>query len=294
MTVTASIGEFAQINPRIPKELLARPNRIVHFVPMSELSEQGCIQSNGARRLKDVVKGYTYFENGDVLVAKITPCMENGKAAFVDGLEHDVAFGSTEFHVLRPNPELDGKYLFYMIWNPEFRHVAESRMTGSAGQKRVPKSFLERFEIPLPKLTEQKRITAILDKAYSIRRQREEAADTLLELRIATFLDFFGDPETNPKNWNKLRLGDVTKLQGGYAFKSKDYVSEGVSLVKISNVHHEVLKWEDESSVPLRFEEQYSEFSLKVGDVVHRPMVVQHGRMHFDRSVWQCAFRRLV
>jgi type I restriction enzyme S subunit len=119
---TAQLGQITKINPRLPRELATQSSRTVHFVPMAELSEQGYVSPNGTRRLEEVTKGYTYFENGDVLVAKITPCMENGKAALVCGLEHQIAFGSTEFHVLRPTLEVDGKYLFYMVWNPVFRH----------------------------------------------------------------------------------------------------------------------------------------------------------------------------
>lgn len=174
---------------------------------------------------------------------------------------------STDILPVLAGHELDRDFLFYFLRRPEMVQFATTRSTG-ANLPRLSPNELAKFPVPLPTLDEQKRIATILNKADSIRRQRHQAADTLLKLRIATFLDLFGDPETNPKNWNKLKLGDLTKLQGGYAFKSKDYVLEGVSLVKISNVHHEFLKWDDKDSLPCQYEEQYSEFSLRAGDVV--------------------------
>lgn len=234
----APLRAVTTINPRVPKDLATQTDRIVHFVPMSEVSDQGFVSPNGTRRINEVIKGYTYFENGDVLIAKITPCMENGKAALIEGLEHDVAFGSTEFHVLRPNQEVDGKYLFYMIWNPVFRHQAEIQMTGSAGQKRVPKSFLERFEIPLPKLEEQKRIAAILDKADAIRRKRQEAMDEANKLLESAFIDFFGDPVNNPHGWDKLPLPRMaTRITVGIVVKPASYyVADGVPALRSLNV----------------------------------------------------------
>ncbi len=212
---SAKLGQIAKINPRLPRELASQTSRTVHFVPMAELSEQGFVSPNRTRRLDEVMKGYTYFENGDVLVAKITPCMENGKAALVRGLEHQIAFGSTEFHVLRPNEEIDGKYLFYMVWNPVFRHQAEIKMTGSAGQKRVPTSFLEQFEIPLPNLEEQKRIAAILDKADSVRRQQQEALREAQSLGMAIFLEMFGDISINDRDWEMVTVADAGDVQLG-------------------------------------------------------------------------------
>ena len=161
------------------------------------------------RRFADVCRGYTYFERGDVIIAKITPCLQNGKAAFADKLKHKIGFGTTEFHVLRPKPETDGRYLFYMIWNPFFRFLAEKSFTGSAGQKRLPADFFSRFEIPLPPLAEQIRLAAILDEADAIRKTRAESLRLLDELVKSTFLDMFGDPN---KNIHGFPVGTIRDL----------------------------------------------------------------------------------
>lgn len=219
------ISEVVDVNPRTPPEIFSDLKRVVDFVPMVQLSEKGHVTPNGSRPVGEVLKGYTYFENGDVLVAKITPCMENGKAAFVHNLPHQIGFGSTEFHVLRPGDSIEGRYLFYMIWNSEFRNEAERHMTGSAGQKRVPKSFFDRFEIPLPPLSEQKRIADILDKADAIRRKRQEAVNVFTPLIMACFRDCFGSsPEAA---WKSTSFGDlVESTQLGLVRSSKEMSDE--------------------------------------------------------------------
>lgn len=149
MSDCVEIQEVAVINPRsvIPS---ISDDTLVTFLPMASVSENGCISYQEERAFGDVCKGYTCFKEGDILLAKITPCMENGKAALVSNLTNRIGFGSTEFHVLRPGDKIDGRYLFYMIWNPFFRQFARENMTGSAGQKRVPAESVKRYKIPLP------------------------------------------------------------------------------------------------------------------------------------------------
>jgi type I restriction enzyme S subunit len=206
MSQFVTIGKIAEVNPTIPKTLGDSPNEAVTFLPMASVSEEGRIIASEESLIGTVIKGYRYFEQGDVLLAKITPCMENGKAAFVEDISHKIGFGSTEFHVLRPSSEVDGRYLFYMVWNPIFRQVAKRNMTGTAGQRRVPTDFVKRYKIPLPPLEEQRRIAAILDKADAVRRKRQEAIALTEELLRAAFLEMFGDPITNPKGWEVRRL----------------------------------------------------------------------------------------
>ncbi len=188
-----AISEIAEINPRLPVSFRADDARRVSFLAMADVSEGGFVATYQERRLQDVVKGYTYFGRGDVLSAKITPCMQNGKAAVTDPMPHEIGFGSTEFHVLRPGPEITGRYLFHMIWSPYYRRSAERSFTGTAGQQRVPTDFFDRFMIPLPPLSEQKRIAGILDKADALRRKRQQALQLTEQFLRSTFLDMFGD-----------------------------------------------------------------------------------------------------
>ena len=145
MKKLVTISQVAEVNPKIPNEYNKDSKTPVTFLPMAAVSEQGIITTLEESIYCDVVKGYRYFENGDVILAKITPCMENGKAAYVESLPHNIGFGSTEFHVIRPGAEIDGRYLFYMVWSPDFRFIATRNMTGTAGQKRVPTDFIKRY-----------------------------------------------------------------------------------------------------------------------------------------------------
>jgi len=212
-----SVGDVAEVNPKFLPKNRADLAKEISFVPMAEVSdEHGRIENEVYRPLGEVLKGFTPFEDGDILVAKITPCFENGKIAHAS-ISREWGFGSTEFHVLRGNSELvDDRYLFHFVRTPAVRLAGERRMTGSAGQKRVPKAFLEALKLPLPPLPEQKRIAAILDQADALREKRRAAIAKLDELLQSVFLDMFGDPVTNPKGWDsKKKLGDVSEIVSG-------------------------------------------------------------------------------
>jgi len=162
------------------------PDEICTVVPMDAVSEFGAVRVESQENFSDVTPGLTLFENGDVLFAKITPCMENGKGAQVSNLPTRYAFGSTEFHVLRPSHEIDGKFLYFATFNPFFRAWAEKNMQGAAGQQRVTTRFLKYSTLPLPPLAEQTRIAAYLDascaaidRAVATKQQQFDTLDTL-------------------------------------------------------------------------------------------------------------------
>lgn len=207
------LRDVVEINPGAVSNGPA--HEAVLFLAMADVSEDGCISTVRKRPWAEVSRGYTSFRSGDVLLAKITPCFENGKAAIVEKLPTNLGFGSTEFHVLRPSPEIDVRFLFHLIWNPGFRRAGASRMTGSAGQKRLPTAFLADFAFALPSLAEQQRIATILDKAHNLKRTRQSANHLVNDFLRAIYLDMFGDPVTNPKGWRVERLSDVGTLDRG-------------------------------------------------------------------------------
>ena len=162
------LGDLAGLGPKVPAELL-EANDDLSFVPMAAVTEVSgevdltqtiTAQVGKKRSLK-------YFAAGDVIFAKITPCMENGKVARPSGLTNGAAFGSTEFHVLRPTPAIDGDFLRLFLVHDDFRYEAERAMTGAVGQRRVPKKYLEDFPLPTPPLEEQERIVEILEDQLS-------------------------------------------------------------------------------------------------------------------------------
>ncbi len=160
----ARLGHIAEVNPRKPAADLVAPGTPVTFVPMAAVDEKaGAITKAQVRPFSEVRQGFTAFQQGDVLMAKITPCMENGKAAIARDLVNDLGFGSTEFHVLRSHGAVLPEFLYHFIRQESFRREAEAEMTGSVGQKRVPKEFVEQALIPVPPLPEQHRIVTNLD-----------------------------------------------------------------------------------------------------------------------------------
>lgn len=264
------LSEVAQINPRLPKNIDG--SQIVSFVAMASAGEDGMLLNEEARILADTKKGFTYFERDDVLLAKITPCFENGKCLRPGQIRNQIGFGSTEFHVLRANSELlNTDYLFYMIWSKQFRFLGEKSMSGAAGQKRVSADFLKSFEIPLPPLEEQKRIATILDKADAIRRKRQQAIQLADEFLRAVFLDMFGDPVTNPKGFKKVPITDLAEVITGFAFKSNEYISdssEAVRLCRGANTLTGYFDWSDTVFWPKNKLEKLDGYLIKAGDII--------------------------
>ena len=134
------------------------------FLPMESIGERGELDCSIIRDVADVDNGYNRFFDGDVLVAKITPCFENGKGALVRGMLNGLGFGTTELHVLSPSNEIDARYLYYVTVSGRFRGLGEAAMFGAAGQKRVPLDFVRDYRIPIPPLARQRAIADYLDR----------------------------------------------------------------------------------------------------------------------------------
>jgi len=183
-------GRFVmRVNPLVPRLRTLRPDEEVSFIPMEAVGVQGGINLEQTRAISEVSSSYTEFQDGDVVVAKITPCFENGKAALAVGLMNGVAYGTTELHVLRAEPELDKRFLFYVTISDTFLKLGESEMYGAGGQKRVPPEFVKDFRIPLPPLVEQIAIADYLDSEVSeldvMGDKVQEAIERLTEYRTA-------------------------------------------------------------------------------------------------------------
>lgn len=167
---TLPLQNEVAVNPAVSLEGLT-DDSIVSFIPMEAVEDKA---SGGItlrdRELGEVKKGYTPFAEGDILWAKITPCMENGKSGIARGLTNKVGFGSTEFHVLRPlSGRVSAEYVHEFVSQSALRTVARSAFTGSAGHQRVPSEFLEQLPLPVPPPAVQETIAA------EARRRREEA-----------------------------------------------------------------------------------------------------------------------
>jgi type I restriction enzyme S subunit len=154
----SALADVVDINPPKPKPDALPAAAPVSFLPMAAVSEEGIVTDPQTRAFSEVRKGYTAFADGDVILAKITPCFENGKAALVGRLTNGLGFGSSEFHVLRSLGGLLPKFVFHYFHQPAFRQDAAESMSGTAGQARVTTDYMRGLSIPLPPLAEQRRI----------------------------------------------------------------------------------------------------------------------------------------
>ena len=136
---------------------------LVTFLPMESVSTTGTVDYSEKRRLGDVRSGYSSFALDDVVIAKITPCFENGKGACLDSMDTDIGYGTTEFINLRASDRILARYLYMITMTQPFRKLGEEMMTGSAGQKRVPIEFVKGFAVGIPPIEEQARLLALLN-----------------------------------------------------------------------------------------------------------------------------------
>lgn len=213
------MGEVCLIKP--PKSEARKQlgsSDLVSFVPMENLGiGSKYLVARQVRPLEDVVGSYTYFAEEDVLLAKITPCFENGKLGIARNLSNGVGFGSSEYIVFRTNKSLHNEFLYYFLSREQFREEGAQRMSGAVGHKRVAKDFIENYPIPLPPLPEQQRIVAILDEAFAaIATAKENAAKNLQNAR-ELFESYLQSVFANPGDgWEEKAFDKVCVFQRGF------------------------------------------------------------------------------
>lgn len=260
-------GRFcADVNPQSLSSL--HPDIEVSFVPMEAVGEYGGLDLDQTRSVFEVGSGYTEFKNGDVVVAKITPCFENGKGALAMGLLNGIGFGTTELHVPRPFENLDVRFLFYFSISQVFRSMGEGEMYGAGGQKRVPPEFCKNIQIPLPPVGEQNSIANFLDretkKIDTLLAKKRTLIERLKEERTALIthtvtrglppeaahaaglephlnfklsgVEWLGDV---PEHWEicKLKRVTISRCDGpfGSSLKSEHYSDTGVRVIRLQN-----------------------------------------------------------
>ena len=263
------LAEVCEINPRLPKEGRPPPEGAVSFVPMAAVNEvDGAITAAQIRPYAAVCKGFTPFREGDVLFAKITPCMENGKVALAKNLVGGLGFGSTEFHVLRASSRVLPEWLRYYVWQPSFREQAKRRMAGAVGQQRVPAEFLAQACLPVPPISEQRRLVDLLSRAEGIVRLRRDARKKAAELIPALYLNMFGDPAKNPKGWPDCNQGELLAEPPtlGKMAKPSSKAADWLDL-RVANIQEGRLALEDKKWLDLP-DSHVNRFALRDGDIV--------------------------
>ncbi|WP_291135335.1 restriction endonuclease subunit S [Flavobacterium sp. UBA7663] len=279
-----SIGEFVDFNPSesIPK------GKLVKKIPMAKLTE-----------FVRKINGYEYaeynsgpkFRNFDTLVAKITPCLENGKTAFVDILEeNEIAFGSSEFIVLRENKNSTSEFVYYLAKSPVFRERAINCMEGTSGRKRVNEGALKRQEIIVPDKPTQQKIAKVLSD-LDAKIELNNKINSALEAMAKTLYDYwfvqFDFPDSNgkpykssggkmvwnaelkseiPKGWEVKSLSYICEIINGYAFKSEWYTDSGVKIIRTKNFENGYVDLNDLVFLDNEFAKQFDKYQLKTYD----------------------------
>lgn len=179
-----TLEQLAIVNPGLSDEEAGIIGD-VDFIPMEAVSEDGELTLGQQKDFQSNKSSLTNFRNEDVIFAKITPCMENGKGAIIEGVKSRVALGSTEFHVLRPLLASDLYYVYYLTKLPFFRNLAERHMTGSAGQKRVPTDFLRNFKLKAPSAKSRENLGMVSHKIWQEKKQCEKQLEITTTMRSA-------------------------------------------------------------------------------------------------------------
>jgi type I restriction enzyme S subunit len=268
-----SVSDLAEVNPKrqLPAGLSLYEE--VSFIPMGDVSEAGEWVSQQVRSLKDVLVGFTPFLEGDVLFAKITPCMENGKGTHATGLANGVGFGSTEFHVLRARPNVSARFVFHLAQSKRLRLAAEAHMIGSAGQQRVQKQFFDKYEVFALSFAEQQKIAQILDTLDTQIRQTEALIAKLERMKLGLLTDLLTrgidrhgqirpTPDQAPHlykdsplgwipiEWKVAPLSSLADVRSGAtpsrALASRYFASDGTPWVKTMDLNEDVLTETDE------------------------------------------------
>jgi len=290
------IIQVCDINPSKSEIADLSDDDLVSFIPMKNVDEkQGMIKTRDEKTLGSVRKGYTYFRNNDVIFAKITPCMENGKIAIASNLLNGIGFASTEFHVLRPHNDVLPEWIHYFLRNESFRKEAKEHFTGSAGQQRVPKDFLENHLIPIPKIHIQKKIIEKLDHILEQIEEKKKEIINQLEKNIS-LLETINDVKKGRSRQLTLKnhiidksissiILKCTEGKGNFCFKdlvdcctdiidtphsTVQYTVSGIPVIRTTNIEPNRIDFSNCKYTSNQiYEERKKKIDPKIGDVLY-------------------------
>lgn len=289
------IRHVAQLNPSKTEIKQLDPEMLVSFLPMEAVGDAGNLNLERETTIAEVQSGYTYFREGDVTYAKITPCFENGKGAHMRGLLNGIGFGSTELVAVRPDySQTTSEYLNWIFRSPVFRRLAEASMYGAGGQKRVPDDFTRDFALGFPNIEEQVLISRFLSietaKLDNLMAEQEKLIALLKEKRLAVIAHVVSkgfDPLTPmkdsevewlgrvPENWDVRRLSSIsTKITNGYVGPTRDILlDEGVRYLQSLHIKKNEIRFNEPYFVSLQWSLDHQKSILQTGDV----LIVQTG-----------------
>jgi len=278
------LPEAFEINPPKPPSGALASDKPVTFVPMPAVdAEAGAITKSELRPFSKVRNGFTAFREGDVIFAKITPCMENGKAAIARNLLNGFGFGSTEFHVLRSRGAVLPEFIYHFVRRESFRRAAEAEMTGSVGQRRVPVDFLKQVEFPVAPLAEQERIVAKIEELFTqvnaTRAHLAKVAHILKRFRQAVLAAACSGRlteefrvERHLPDWEYAPLEDAgMRIQigpFGSLLHRHDYVENGIPLINPMHIKVGKIIPSADFTVSSAKAKELTQYRLREGDVI--------------------------
>lgn len=267
--VYKKLGEVCEIKPNDKLYLSTLSNNCsVSFLPMEDLGiGKKMVEAYKEKLLCEVSGSYTQFMNGDVLLAKVTPCFENGKLGIASNLRNGIGFGSSEFVVFRAKETIVNSFLYYAIQTPVFKKEGCQNFTGTSGLKRLSSAFIKNYIIPLPPLTTQQQIVSELDLLSHILDQKRQQLKEYDALAESIFYDMFGD-ESKFKKEKLVKL--TTKIGSGATPKggNQAYKDEGISLIRSLNVHNAEFKYEDLAHIDEEQAAALNNVTLEKNDVL--------------------------
>jgi type I restriction enzyme S subunit len=242
------------------------------YVGLENISNGGKFENVATVENGELNSSKFQFNSSHILYGKLRPYLSKIALPSFEGI------CSTDILPIKPGPEVDKRFLFYFLRQPEMIDLATARSTGVNLPRLSPKQLIE-FEIPLPPLAEQQRIAAILDKADALRAKRRAALAKLDILLQSTFLDMFGDPVTNPKGWKRIKLRLLSKrvVVGHVGPTSHGYVESGIPFLRTQNVRPNRINLNDLKYIKPDFHDKLKKSQLHMGDVLISRVGVNRG-----------------
>ena len=276
------LSEVCTLNPR-KSQLAEKPETRVSFVPMADLNEHRIsFRPSDEKQLSEVSASYTYFADNDVLLAKVTPCFENGKAGIARGLLNGIGFGSSEFYVLRSNGQVMPEWVYFCVMHPLFREAAVAQMTGTGGLQRVPRDYVENFQIPLPPLEVQKEIVAEIEGYQKVINGARAV------------LDHYRPHIPIHSDWPMVELGEVCEaiVTGpfGSALHQSDYVEDGIPVINPANIVEGTISTNGVKMISPATRDRLKEFTVRTDDIVigRRGEMGRCGVVTSEMDGWLC------
>lgn len=256
------IADVCTVNPRKSQLAELKQDTRVSFVPMADLNEhQIAFQPSDEKQLSEVSASYTYFQDNDVLLAKVTPCFENGKAGIARELLNGIGFGSSEFYVLRSNGQVLPEWVYFCVMHPLFRDAAVAQMTGTGGLQRVPRDYVENFQIPLPPLEVQKEIVAEIEGYQKVINGARAV------------LDHYRPHIPIHPDWPIATLGEVSEVTSSKRILAEEYVPSGTPFYRTKEIV-ELSKGKDISLELFISQERFESIKARFGAPVKGELLI--------------------